>query len=203
MVRRRREHHPQAWLLTELINQIGHIFPGGKHVLKALQRKTVTNRALAQLGDFLVVSKAHQVVIIDDVLDPHQQRGHVAAAILDEANNHVVGKVLGRFPNFRRFFLTADRDDDVGAGRHSRHIGQKFGQYIQVIHVQHHGDFQIGGVFHAGRVHRAGGEHVGELQIVHQVHEVHGPQRIVPNQVHIVVGVVTQIFIEVTSVLPD
>ena len=56
----------------------------GQQVLEALDREPVPNGVGPDLGDLLVVSEADQVVVVNDVLAPYQERTDVPTPVLNE-----------------------------------------------------------------------------------------------------------------------
>ena len=136
--------------------------------------------------------EADQVVVVDDVLAPHQERADVPAPILDDAHVHVVGQVLARPLHQLRLLLGTDGEDEVRPLGHGPGVGERGLQEVHVVQVRDEGDLLRLGL--AG--HRLRGQDVGELEILDQVRHVHGAQGVVPDEVRVKVGVVAQVLVE-------
>ena len=166
---------------------------GRQDVLEAFEGEALPDRARIDLGDLLVVDEADEVVVEDEFAGADEQGGDIAAAIDDRAHDDVIRQSFDRGAHGIRFLLGADGDDDVRVIGHRGGVVEHLVEELHVVDV--HDERQAAPLrLERGRARR---QHVGELEVLHEVGELAGPQKVLPDEARIEVGLIAQVLVQV------
>ena len=191
MVRRSRHSDAEARIPLEQVDNVGNILLAGKNVLKALIREPITDTLRRQLRNLLVVGKTN-VIVLEQVFPATNQQGtDITSSVLNHPDIEVIWELLAVFTHSFRVGFGANRNDDVTAFGHRLDVVECGLQQIHVINMNCKCYFLAFRQRNAQRLR----QYIIKMQVLHQISDVHRAKRVLPDQVHVIVGVVPQIFI--------